>query len=142
MITKRERLTHNSWTHNFEPFVGPERTTNYLYLNPADAQARDLGEGDTAEISTSAGRVRIPVKLTDDLMPGVVALPHGWGHKNAQGLSIARKHAGVNANLLTPDGPEGCEPLSGMAHMTGLTVEVRKVKRRAVHKGGGRKSPS
>jgi len=127
LITKREPLTHNSWLHNFEAYMGPKRKTNYLYLNPADAKARGLAEGDMAEVASAAGKVTIPVKLTDDLMPGVVAFPHGWGHKKAQGLTIARKHPGVNANLLTADGPEGCEKLSGMAHMTGIIVDVRKV---------------
>jgi anaerobic selenocysteine-containing dehydrogenase len=130
LITKREPFTHNSWTHNFKPFVGPKRTTNYLYLNPGDAKKRRLKDGDGAEISSAFGQVEIPVRITEDLMPGVVAFPHGWGHQNAQGLSIAREHPGVNANLLTPDGPEGCEALSGMAHMTGLVVEVRKAKPR------------
>jgi hypothetical protein len=56
----------------------------------------------------------------------VVALPHGWGHQEADGLRIARAHPGVDANLLTPDGPCNCEPLSGITHMIGLIVTVRK----------------
>jgi formate dehydrogenase len=59
-------------------------------------------------------------------MPGVVALPHGWGHQKATGLGIASKTRGVNANLLMADGPESLERLSGMAHQTGLVVEVRR----------------
>ena len=134
LITKRELLTHNSWLHNFEPFMGPKRKTNYLFMNPKDAKARGIAEDDKAEIASSAGKVTIPVKFTEDLMPGVVAFPHGWGHKKAQGLNIARKHPGINANLLTADGIEGCEYLSGMTHMTGIKVEVNKVKPRPKNK--------
>ncbi|MBM3303126.1 MAG: hypothetical protein FJY85_24670, partial [Deltaproteobacteria bacterium] len=128
LISKRERLTHNSWMHNSEPFVGPGRSTNYLYVNPADAVSFHLTNGDTAEVTSSFGTVRSPVRITDDLMPGVVAFPHGWGHQDAEGLTIARKYPGVNVNYLTPDGPEGCEKLSGMSHMTGIVVKIRKAK--------------
>ena len=108
--------------------MGPKRKTNYLFMNPDDAQARGINNDDKVEIASSVGKVTIPVKLTEDLMPGVVAFPHGWGHKKAQGLNIARKHPGINANLLTADGLAGCEFLSGMTHMTGIIVEVNKVK--------------
>ena len=127
LISKRERLTHNSWMHNSEAFVGTGRSTNYLYLNPADAVSFNLTEGDTAEITSSSGTVRAPVRITDDLMPGVVAFPHGWGHQDAEGLTIARKYPGINVNHLTPDGPESCEQLSGMSHMTGIVVQICKV---------------
>ncbi len=127
LISKREPFTHNSWTHNSYSFVGPDRTMNFLYLNPDDAGKLNLKEGDTAEISSSHGTVTIPVRFSEDLMSGVVAFPHGWGHKDADGLSIASKHAGINANYITPDGPEGCEQLSGMSHMTGFVVDVKKV---------------
>jgi formate dehydrogenase len=66
----------------------------------------------------------VPVKLSADLMPGTVALPHGWGHQHATGLSIASKTRGVNVNLLAADGPNGIERTSGMANLTGFVVEV------------------
>jgi formate dehydrogenase len=59
------------------------------------------------------------------MTPGTVALPHGWGHQHATGLSVASRARGVNANLLAADGPTKLEPLSGMAHLTGIPVEVR-----------------
>ena len=68
----------------------------------------------------------IPVRITDEMMPGVVAVPHGWGHKNADGLSVASRYPGVNINYLTPDGPDGCEKLAGMSHMTGVVIDIRK----------------
>ena len=69
--------------------------------------------------------MRVPVKLLADLMPGTVALPHGWGHQHARGLSVASKTSGVNVNLLAADGPDRLERVSGMAHLTGIPVDVR-----------------
>jgi hypothetical protein len=68
--------------------------------------------------------VRLPVRWLADLQPGTVALPHGWGHQHARGLSAASRTAGVNVNLLAADGPKGADPISGMAHLTGIPVEV------------------
>ena len=61
------------------------------------------------------------------MMVGAVALPHGWGHQEADGLSVASKTTGVNVNLLASDGPENLEYFSGMAKLNGIWVEVRKV---------------
>lgn len=125
LITKRERTSHNSWMHNVEAFVKRPRDTNYLYMHPDDAAALGLRDGDLADVSTETGRVRVPVKYSDDMMLGAVALPHGWGHAGADGLSIASATRGVNANALASDGPRAVERLSGMAHLTGIPVEVR-----------------
>jgi len=59
----------------------------------------------------------IDMRWCDDLMPGVVALPHGWGHQHARGLSVASRTRGVNVNLLAADGPDRIERISGMAHL-------------------------
>ncbi len=122
LITKRAVQTHNSWTHNIEPFA--RDGTNYLYMHPTDAQARGLTDGATADVTSRTATVRLPVRLLGDLMPGTVALPHGWGHQHATGLSIASKTSGVNVNLLAADGPDQLERVSGMAHLTGIPVDV------------------
>lgn len=127
LITKRERTSHNSWMHNVESFVAGARSTNYLYMHPTDARSRGLSEGMLCEVSTSVGQVQLPLKTTEDLMPGTVAVPHGWGHQSARGLTVARQTGGVNVNLMSPDGPEALEPLAGMAHLTALSVQVRAV---------------
>lgn len=124
LITKRDLRTHNSWTHNLEDFVGPKRRTNLLYMHPDDAAARGLADGDLVDVTSDTHTLRLPVALLADLMPGVVALPHGWGHQSARGLSVASKTDGVNVNLLAADGPENVCPLSGMARLTGIPVEV------------------
>ena len=64
-------------------------------------------------------------RLLADLMPGTVALPHGWGHQHATGLGVASKTRGVNVNLLAADGPDRLERVSGMAHLTGFLVDVK-----------------
>ena len=124
LITKRAITTHNSWTHNIEDFVSGERTTNHLYMHPDDATRIGLGDGKLADVSSETNTVRVPVKLLSDLMPGTVALPHGWGHQDSK-MSVASKTTGVNVNLLAADGPDKLERVSGMAHLTGILVDVR-----------------
>ena len=54
-----------------------------------------------------------------------MSVPHGWGHQRARGLSVASRLSGANVNLLAADGPDSVEPLSGMANLTGILVDVR-----------------
>ena len=124
LITKRAITTHNSWTHNIEEFVSGDRSTNHLYIHPDDANRVGVHEGSLADVSTDTGTVRVPVKLLSELMPGTVALPHGWGHQDSK-MGVASKTTGVNVNLLAADGPDKLEKVSGMAHLTGLLVEVK-----------------
>lgn len=124
LITKRAITTHNSWTHNIEEFVSGERSTNHLYVHPDDAARIGLQEGALADISTDTATVRVPVKILSELMPGTVALPHGWGHQDTK-MGVARKTTGVNVNLLAADGPNRIERVSGMAHLTGFLVDVQ-----------------
>ncbi len=125
LITKRAVTTHNSWTHNLAEFVDGDRGTNHLYMHPQDAIDRGLADGDVADVSSATATVRVPVKLLSDLMPGTVALPHGWGHQHAKGLSVASRTRGVNVNLLAADGPDHLKRVSGMAHLTGIPVTVQ-----------------
>ncbi|MBW2508485.1 MAG: molybdopterin-dependent oxidoreductase [Deltaproteobacteria bacterium] len=124
LITKRAITTHNSWTHNIEDFVSGERSTNHLYMHPEDAARTGLEDGNLADVSSETNTVRVPVKLLSDLMPGTVALPHGWGHQDSK-MGVASKTTGVNVNLLAADGPDKLERVSGMAHLTGILVDVR-----------------
>ncbi|MEZ4334454.1 MAG: molybdopterin-dependent oxidoreductase [Myxococcota bacterium] len=126
LITRRHVKTHNSWTHNEPAFVAGSRKTNHLYMHPADAKAADLRHGDLVDVSSATGAVRLPMSLLEDLQPGTVALPHGWGHQRAKGLSVASRTTGVNVNVLAASGPEAVEPLSGMSQLTAIPVEVRK----------------
>ena len=127
LITKRAHNTHNSWTQNIiELTHGPHNQTNRVFLHPGDAAKLKLEEGDAVDIRSDAATIRLPVALLEDLRQGVIAVPHGWGHQNAKGLSVAGKLAGANVNLLATDGPTICEPLSGMSHLTGIPVSLTK----------------
>lgn len=124
LISKRAVTTHNSWTHNFEDFVKGTQHTNYLYMHSKDAERLGLRDKMLVDVQSTTASVRVPLKLLDDLMPGTVALPHGWGHQSTH-LSVARQTKGVNVNILVADGPDKLEKVSGMAHLTGIPVEVR-----------------
>ena len=79
-----------------------------------------------ADVASATATIRVPVKLLADLMPGTVALPHGWGHQHAKGLSVASRTRGVNVNLLAADGPDRLERVSGMSQLTGIPVTVQR----------------
>lgn len=123
LITRRAVTTHNSWTHNIEDFVS--KNTNFLYMHPDDAAKIPLAEDDLADVSSQTATVRVPVKFLEELMPGTVALPHGWGHQHAKGMQVASRTTGVNVNILAADGPEQLERISGMAHLTGIIVDIK-----------------
>ena len=83
-----------------------------------------LQSGEAVDVTSAVASVRLPLRLLDTLTPGVVSIPHGWGHQNAEGLSVASKLGGVNVNILASDGPENLEKISGMAHLTGIPVSI------------------
>ncbi len=124
LISKRSVTTHNSWTHNLERFVRGGQAGNRLHMSPIDAERLGLAEGDCVDVRTAAATVRVPIKITRDLPPLTVALPHGFGHQQASGLAVASQAPGVNANLLPLDGPAALDPLSGQAQLTGIPVDV------------------
>jgi anaerobic selenocysteine-containing dehydrogenase len=126
LIGRRHLRSNNSWMHNLPSLVsGPARCT--LQVHPDDAARLDLADGAPARVSSRAGAVEAVVEVTDDVRPGVVSLPHGWGHDlPGVELGVAGAHAGVNANVLT-DAQE-VEPLSGTAILNGIPVEVAPVR--------------
>jgi anaerobic selenocysteine-containing dehydrogenase len=122
LISKRELRSLNSWMRNNPELAGP--ATNYLFVHPEDAARLGLRNGSEAWVRSAVDAVRAPVQISDEVMPGTVALPFGWGHAEADGLPEARKRAGVNVNRLAPDGRDAIDPLSGMAFLSGIPVEV------------------
>lgn len=127
LISKREQHSHNSWLHNHPRFVEGRRSTNYLYMHPQDGERVGVQSGEMVEVRSSVASVRLPVELTEEMMVGAVALPHGWGHQDADGLTVASRTTGANANLLAADGPEQLEYFSGMAQLNGILVDVLPV---------------
>ena len=100
--------------------------TNYAYLSPEDATRIGVGNGEHVDVESAHGKIRIPIRVTDEMMPRTVAIPQCWGHAKADGLSHASKHPGVNSNLLAGDGIGHIEKLSGMSHLSGILIDVRK----------------
>jgi anaerobic selenocysteine-containing dehydrogenase len=124
LIGRRHVRQNNSWLHNSKRLLkGPDRCT--LMIHPDDARARGLADGDIACITSRVNSVDIPVEVTDDVMPGVVSIPHGFGHgRNGVGLSVAREKPGVSINDLTDT--ESYDPLSGNAVLNAVPVTVAR----------------
>ncbi|MES2942274.1 MAG: molybdopterin dinucleotide binding domain-containing protein, partial [Pseudomonadota bacterium] len=127
IIGRREVRSNNSWMHNLPLLAkGPFRCT--ALLHPLDAARLGLAEGALAKISSSQGRKKIEaqIHITDSMMPGVVSLPHGWGHdKPGARLAVAAERPGVNLNDLLDD--QLRDPLSGNAVLGGVAVEMSAV---------------
>ena len=122
LIGRRQLRSNNSWMHNSRRLVkGKPRCT--LLIHPADAADRGLADGAVASVRSRAGEIRLPVEISDTLMPGVVSIPHGWGHhRDGLGWSTAEAHAGVSANDITDE--RHVDRLSGTAAFNGVPVEV------------------
>jgi anaerobic selenocysteine-containing dehydrogenase len=122
LISRRHLRSNNSWMHNVAVLVkGKDRCT--LLIHPDDAQRFGLNDGDHAKVSSEAGELVVPVEVTDAIKPGVVSLPHGWGHDKAgTQLAVANEHPGVNTNVLSPGG--FVDVLSGNAAVNGIPVRV------------------
>ncbi|MBB5913631.1 anaerobic selenocysteine-containing dehydrogenase [Nocardia transvalensis] len=118
LIGRRQLRSNNSWMHNVATLVGGSNTCT-LHIHPDDAER--LGLGAEAVVKSAAGTLTVPVEPTEEIMPGVVSLPHGWGHAGST-QSVAREHAGVNANTLTDDSI--IDTPSGNAVFNGVPVTL------------------
>jgi anaerobic selenocysteine-containing dehydrogenase len=122
LIGRRDLRSNNSWMHNVEVLVkGKPRCV--LHVHPDDAASKGLVDGGQAKVTSRVGTVVVPVEITDGIRPGVVSLPHGWGHDlPGSRLDVAARHAGVNSNLLADD--LAVEALTGTAILNGIPVEL------------------
>ena len=121
VIGRRERSTHNSWMHNNEK-INHDKGMEVL-MHPSDAATRHIVDGGLVVIGNDQ-TLTLPVKLTKDVMPGVIVVPHGWGHAG-NGGSKASRLAGGNINDLLPDARDHLEPISGQAIMLGHRLSVK-----------------
>jgi anaerobic selenocysteine-containing dehydrogenase len=124
LIGRRDLRSNNSWMHNLHVLTkGKERCT--LHIHPNDAAHLELVDGNMAAVVSRTGSVEIPIEITDAIMPGVVSIPHGWGHSlSMTNTRIASEHAGVNTNILSDE--VEVDPLSGNAILNGIPVRVEK----------------
>ena len=126
LIGRRHLRSNNSWMHNSKRLVkGADRCTSMMHSN--DAQTLNLVDGAPVAISSSVGSVKAPLEITDEIMPGVVSLPHGYGHHRPKTkLSVATEHAGVSINDLTDD--KIVDNLTGNAAFSAQTVRIEATK--------------
>ena len=122
LIGRRHVRSNNSWMHNYHRLVkGKNRCT--LLMHPHDMLPRDIEDGAEVTVSSRAGSVQVKVESCEDVMRGVVSLPHGYGHNRAGiRMAVARKHAGVSCNDVTDE--LALDALSGNAAVNGVLVSV------------------
>ena len=117
LVGRRSLRSNNSWMHNVPLLAGGSNRCT-LWLHPDDAAHLGLSTGDVATVTSDVATLRTPVEVTDAVSPGVVCLPHGWGHAPGTWGPVALADPGVNSNLLTPstglDGPSGTAVLNGI----------------------------
>lgn len=128
LIGLRELRSHNSWMHN-SPLLMRGGREQPLRVHPSDAERHGLEDGEPARIESSGGAIEAPVRISDEVMEGTVALAHGWGHRG--GWQLANRAGGVNVNLLASASADDLEPLAGMAFLNGIPVRVEPIARRA-----------
>ncbi len=121
LIGLRELRSHNSWMHNSEKLMAGDRV-HRARLNPADAAAAGIGDGDRVRITSAHGEIETEAKLTDEVIAGSIAVPHGWGHRG--GWETANEAGGANVNQLMSSRPEDLERLAGMANLNGVAVRI------------------
>ncbi len=129
LIGRRQLRSNNSWMHNVPTMLGGSNRCT-LKVHPDDAARLGLTEGALARVRSRVGSVEAQVEVTDEMMPGVVSLPHGWGH-GAPGvrLAVAADNAGVSSNDLSDE--EVVDPLSGNAVLNAIPVTVEPARPRS-----------
>jgi len=125
VVGRRDVRSNNSWMHNLPTLAkGPERCT--ALLHPDDAARHGVRAGDRVRLAGTGGRaIELPAMLSDEMMRGVVSVPHGWGHdQSGARLEVAAKRPGVNLNELLDDGLR--DPLSGTSVLNGIPVTLTR----------------
>jgi anaerobic selenocysteine-containing dehydrogenase len=125
LIGRRHLRSNNSWMHNSERLV-KGRPRHRLLVHPDDLKSHELVDGQRVRVRSRTGSVEVEVEETTDIMPGVVSLPHGWGHsRTGTRLSVASQNPGVSANDLTDH--ERLDGISGNAALNGVPVTIEAV---------------
>lgn len=123
LIGRRLLRSNNSWMHNLPKLVAGKPMCTLL-LHPDDAERLELRPGDRVEVRSRVGAVEVPIELSHTIMPGVVSLPHGFGHgRPGTRIDTANAHAGASINDLTDE--LAIDELSGVAALSGVRVDVR-----------------
>jgi anaerobic selenocysteine-containing dehydrogenase len=125
LIGRRHIRSNNSWMHNYHRLI-KGKPRDQLLMHPVDMAARAIADGDRVKIISRTGKLLAQVQACDDMMPGVVSLPHGFGHhRQGIGTQVAAQYAGVSANDLTDH--LAIDEVSGNAAVNGVSVTVTAV---------------
>ncbi|MFJ6607473.1 molybdopterin oxidoreductase family protein [Streptomyces lydicus] len=126
LVGRRHLRSNNSWLHNVPTLMGGSNRCT-LHVHPEDAARLGLTDGEPARLKGDGGEVEVPVEITDTVRPGVVSLPHGWGHdRPGTRLGVAAADPGVNVNQLNAG--RLLDPLSGTAVLNGLPILLTPVR--------------
>ncbi|OBF49485.1 molybdopterin dinucleotide-binding protein [Mycobacterium sp. 852002-50816_SCH5313054-b] len=122
LVSRRHLRSNNTWLHNVPALMkGKDRCT--LLMHPDDAARSGVADADIVTVKSEAGEIRVPVEVTDAIKPGVVSMPHGWGHgKPGTRMSVANGSPGANTNVLSP--PTFLDEPSGNGALNGIPVTV------------------
>src|SRR5215216_6427803 len=123
LIGRRQLRSNNSWMHNSERLVkgNPAKPACTIIMHPTDAANRDLLNGQKVVVRSRVGSIVLPLEMSEQIMPGVVSIPHGWGHdRSGNQQAVARQHAGASINDLTDQ--HAIDKLSGTAAFSGTAV--------------------
>lgn len=122
LVSRRHLRSNNTWLHNVPALMkGKDRCT--LLIHPDDAARFGVADDDVVTVKSEAGEIRVPVEITDAIKPGVVSMPHGWGHgKPGTRMSVANSSPGANTNVLSP--PAFIDEPSGNGVLNGIPVTV------------------
>jgi anaerobic selenocysteine-containing dehydrogenase len=126
LIGRRDPRTCNSWMHNCYRLVKGKQAC-IAYMNIEDGKARGIEHGEVVRIQSRVGEIELPVALSEEIMPGVISVPHGWGHgQQGTQMATANEYKGVSVNLLTDD--SHIDQLTGNTALNGVPVNVSSVK--------------
>ena len=120
LFGRRRLQSLNSWMHNSERLT--RRHSPTLQINPADAARLGIADGQDVAVTGGPNSITVPAELCDDIIPGAVCYPHGWGHRG--GWQRANVIESANVNLLASDNPADWEQVSGMCKLDGIPVQV------------------
>jgi anaerobic selenocysteine-containing dehydrogenase len=126
LIGMREPRSENSWMHN-SPLLMRGNRRHHALMHIDDAAELQIVDGDEVAVSSPYGHITVAVTTTKDLVAGVIAIPHGWGHNGSGSWQLANRAGGANVNRLTSSAPDDVEALSGMAWLTGVPVRVDRI---------------
>lgn len=121
LIGLREARSLNSWTHNLRRLRGSRRSTT-LRIHPEDAARFGVADGGRVRFRSRSGTIAVTVRVTDEMTPGTVAYPHGWGHEG--GWRLANASDAESSNRLADTAPEALERCAGMSVLNGIPVSI------------------